>query len=466
MQLARIDGDTRGMNGNSRSKQRHDRLPECRRFDRGPMSNGESDLCLLSSTYACPCDESVMYDEALYPSYAQGMWVWVEGDAEPYLDLVLGYSSNNFGHCHPEIRQAAQDSCARMSQIHSFHTRDKLMLSEYLVSAISNTKPYQVYFDIGGSSVVEGALRLCRAYTGRRVVVSFSGAFHGTGYLAATVTDPALLDKGQYGLGNFDQDVIVLPFPDRRGSVSTADCIALLDHVLAAGNVAGVIIEPIQGAAGFIAPHEDFIPALRKQTAAAEVPLIIDDIQMGVGRTGALYSFTRYGIEPDIVLLSKSLAGGYYPLSALIVDRNLFKAVPTRGTAFQSTFNNNPMGVAIAYAALQIAEHNGYFENAAAQGGKLLEELDFLEDCPAIVNLRGTGLAIAFDVCDKDAMPSRELARRFMHSALHEHVLLYACGIAGNVIKIAPALWMDDCDRSVIVDALALCLARFSNDWL
>jgi 4-aminobutyrate aminotransferase/(S)-3-amino-2-methylpropionate transaminase len=284
------------------------------------LSPGVVGLGALRSAYACPCDESVMYETLLYPMRAKGMWVWVEDDGDPYLDLVLGYSSNNFGHCHPQIVEAAQEACARLTQVHSFHTRAKLLLSEWLSLAVILNRPYQVYFDIGGASVVGGALRLCRAATGNRIVVGFSGAFHGTSYLAATVTDPRLLDKRQYGLGDFDGDVVRLPFPDRLGSVSSADCLGLLDGVLAQEDVAAVIVEPIQGAAGFIQPHNDFLPGLRERTAASQVPLIVDEIQMGVGRAGALYSFSRHGIEPDVVTLSKSLAGGMFPLSALIAD--------------------------------------------------------------------------------------------------------------------------------------------------
>lgn len=427
------------------------------------IGGARPELSMLRDTYACRCDESVMYDEALYPSRASGMWVWVEDDDEPYLDLVLGYSSNNFGHCHPEILAAAREACANLSQMHSFQTRVKLRLSQQLSEAVSSKWPYEVYFDVGGASVVGGALRLCRASTGNRLIVCFTGAFHGTSYDAATVTDDALLDKAQYGLGRLDADVIRLPFPDRYGPTATSDCLALLDDVLARGDVAGVIVEPIQGAAGFIIPPDDFLPRLRERTADVQVPLILDEIQTGVGRTGAMFAFQRYDIEPDIVLVSKSLAGGYYPLSALIAAPALFDGVPLRGTAFQSTFNNNPLGIAVALETLRIAAHHGLFENAAAQGSRLLRDLRFLSSCPPIVRLRGRGLAIAFDFIDADGAPSRDLARSFMHCALREHVILYACGVHGNVVKIAPMLGIDDGERALIADVLARTVARFAE---
>lgn len=430
----------------------------------GSVTVGQSDLSGLIGAYACSCDESVMYDSVLYPEQAAGMWVWMENDSEPYLDLVLGYSSNSFGHVHEEISRAAQDACGRLTQIHSFHTRAKLELSELLSQGVSPHRPYNVYFDVGGASVVGGALRLCRSHTGNRKIVCFSGAFHGTSYLAATVTDDALLDKSQYGLGSLDEDIVRLPYPDQHGLVSTDSCVELLEAAFNDGDVAGVIVEPIQGAAGFRIPRADFLPRLRELTRNADVPLILDEIQTGVGRTGALYSFSRYGIEPDIVLLSKSLAGGYFPLSSLIADPAYFESVPAWRTAFQSTFNNSPFGVAVALETLRIAARECIFENAAKQGPKLLQELNFLSSCPSIVNLRGDGLAIAFDLVGSRGESSRELAQLFTRSALQQHVIVYACGIAGNVVKIAPMLGINDDDRAIITDALKRSLSTFLKE--
>lgn len=421
----------------------------------------ERDLGILRARYACPCDESAMFDEPLYPSRAIGMWVWVEGQATPYLDLVLGYSSLNFGHCNPRIAEAVAGAATNLSQIHSFNTRDKLVLSQRLATAIPGNREYQVYFDVGGSSVVGAALRLCRASTGRRKVAAYAGAFHGTGYLAATVTDPALLDRAQYGLGDLCDDVVRIPYPDRHGSVSTDQSLAALDRAISEFELAAVIVEPVQGAGGFIMPPDDFLPRLRERTSSADVRLVIDDIQMGVGRTGALFSFARTGINPDVVLLSKSLAGGYYPLSALIADAALFAEVPAVGTAFQSTFNNSPFGIAIARRTLEIAHEDRVFENARSKGAQLLAGLAFITTSPFISRLRGDGLAIAFDFEDRQGLPSAQLARLFTQCALDEHVLVYACGVHRSVVKIAPELTIDDDGIAVVVDALTRCLRRF-----
>ena len=119
----------------------------------------EVDYASLKDTYACPCDESTMYDKFLMPVKANGMWVWFDGEEEPYLDLVLNYSSVNFGHCYPPIVEIAKEVIGRVDQIHSFHSKDKLELSEYLSRKVSIDEDYKVYFNIGGSAAVSDAIR-------------------------------------------------------------------------------------------------------------------------------------------------------------------------------------------------------------------------------------------------------------------------------------------------------------------
>ena len=424
------------------------------------------ELQRMRDDYACPCDESTMFDRLLLPRRASGMWVWVENDEEPYLDLVMGYSSLNFGHCHPEIVGFVNEAAERLSQIHSFHTIPKLQLSKYLVDAVDPDGGYKVYFDIGGTSVVAAAMRLCRSYTNRKTVISFEGAFHGAGYQPSTVSDHRLLNEEQYGLSQNSAYVEKLPFPSRHSGVSLDRHMQMLEELVAREKPAAVLVEPIQGAAGFIMPHDDFLPRLREFTASEQIMLIADEIQMGMGRTGYLYSFQHWGITPDIVLISKSLSGGYFPLSAIIARSELFENVSPVATAFQSTFNNNPFGIQIALNIMDMIDRENLYENARTQGSKLQKQLRFIEDSPFTANLRGHGLAIAFDFVDSKSSgrPAPELARRFANIALDEHVFVYACGVDRSTIKFAPMITIDDDDISIIVKRLRACFAAFNGE--
>ncbi|MCW8830441.1 MAG: aspartate aminotransferase family protein [Gammaproteobacteria bacterium] len=422
------------------------------------MTNFET----LRDKYACPCDESTMYEPFLLPVKAEGMKVWFDGDPEPYIDLVLGYSSNNFGHNHPLLVKAAQDAAAKIAQIHSFHTKDKLLLSQYLADKVSKEQPYNVYFDIGGTSVVASAIRLCRSYTKKRYIVCFDGAYHGASQLGASVTDDGFIDKAQYVINNVSDFVIRLPFPGKHTDVTTDDSIRQLEEAIQNNDVAGVIVEPVQGANGFIFPEDDFLPRLREVTESNEVMLIMDEIQVGLGRIGHFFAYQKWGIVPDIVVLSKSLSGGFYPLSAIIARPQLFNSVSSNATAFQSTFNNNPLGINIALKVMEFIENENCLENSMVKGETLLHKLSFLEDSPYISNLRGEGLAIAFDMTEKNApnQPSKKYAKKLKDVALDEHLIIYSCGRNGDVIKLAPSLMIEDKDIEFIVNKLKIVLEK------
>ena len=177
-------------------------------------NDSEMDYASVKDTYACPCDESKMYDKFLMPVKSKGIWVWFDGQEEPYLDLVLNYSSVNFGHCYPPIVKIVREVVERVDQIHSFHSKDKLELSEYLSKKVSKDENYKVYFNIGGSAAVSDAIRLCRHTTGKKYMISFDGSFHGVSRIAASVADDRLVAKEQFGIPISDYTFSV-PFPSR-----------------------------------------------------------------------------------------------------------------------------------------------------------------------------------------------------------------------------------------------------------
>jgi len=424
----------------------------------------EVDYASLKDTYACPCDESTMYDKFLMPVKAKGMWVWFDGDEEPYLDLVLNYSSVNFGHCYPPIVEIAKKVIERVDQIHSFHSKDKLELSEYLSKKVSIDEEYKVYFNIGGSAAVSDAIRLCRYSTGRRHMISFDGSFHGVSHTAASVADDRLVVKEQFGIPISDYTFSV-PFPSTHNDVTINSCLERIEKLIVDNDIAGIIVEPIQGAGGFIIPKDSFLLELSNLCKRCEVKLIIDEIQVGFGRAGSLFVYQQYGVtNPDIVLLSKSIAGGYFPVSAVIARSNLFDNVPVRGTAFQTTFNNSSFGLAIANQLMKLVEKEKIFESVLEKGAILLKKLSFMAKSPYVANLRGVGLAIAFDIVDPlSKLPSDKLAKIFVSQCLEGHVISYACGVHFNSVKVIASLVVSNDEIDTIVERLVMCLQRFHD---
>jgi 4-aminobutyrate aminotransferase-like enzyme len=416
----------------------------------------------IKDTYACPCDESKMYNKFLMPVKSKGMWIWFADQEEPYLDLVLNYSSVNFGHCYPPIVKIVEDVIGRVDQIHSFHSKDKLELSEYLSKKVSTDRNYKVYFNIGGSAAVSDAIRLCRYSTGKRFMISFEGSFHGVSDAAVSVTDDRLVVKEQFGIPISDYTFSV-PFPSKYNDVTVRECLQRIEKFLMAHDVAGIIVEPIQGAGGFIIPKDSFLLELSNLCIRCKVNLIIDEIQVGFGRAGSFFVYQQYGVEhPDIVLLSKSIAGGYFPVSAVIARSELFANVPVRGTAFQTTFNNSSLGLGIANQLMKLVEEEKLFDNILETGKLFLEKLKFLSKSPYVLNLRGVGLAIAFDIVDPiSKLPSNKLAKIFVEQSLEEHVITYACGVHFNSIKIIPSIVVTSEEIDIIANRLEKCLQRF-----
>jgi 4-aminobutyrate aminotransferase-like enzyme len=414
--------------------------------------------------FACPCDESKMYDRFLMPVKSKGMWVWFEGETDPYLDLVLNYCSVNFGHSYPPIVEIVKKAAERGEQIHSFHSKDKLELSEYLAKKAGEDKKYKVYFNVGGSAAVSDAIRLCRFATGNRYMISFSGAFHGVSDAAAAVTDDRLVAKAQYGIPMADYTFFV-PFPGTHTNISVTQCISKIEGLISTYDIAGVIVEPIQGAAGFIFPKDSFLPKLSALCTKHNVNLIMDEIQAGFGRAGSFFAFQYYGVkEPDIVLLSKSIAGGYFPVSAVIARADFFDPVPSRGTAFQTTFNNSFMGLYIANQVIKLVQTQRLFDNILEKGEVFLEKLQFLTQSPYVKNLRGLGFAMAFDIMDPlTGAASDKLAKQFVSQCLEQNVIVYACGVDFNTIKLIPSLLATDQEIDFISDSLKTCLTKFQD---
>ncbi len=426
--------------------------------------SSEIDYASLRDMHACPCDESKMYDKFLMPVKAEGMWVWFDGEEEPYLDLVLNYSSVNFGHCYPPIVEIAKKVVERVDQIHSFHSKDKLELSEYLSKKVSTDENYKVYFNIGGSAAVSDAIRLCRYSTGKRYMISFDGSFHGVSHTAASVVDDRLVAKEQFGIP-VSEYTFSVPFPSTTNDVSVSYCLEKIEELIEKNDVAGIIIEPIQGAGGFIIPKDSFLVELSELCKRSEVKLIIDEIQVGFGRAGSFFVYQQYGVtNPDIVLLSKSIAGGYFPVSAVIARSTFFDNVPLRGTAFQTTFNNSSFGLGIANQLMKLVEREKIFDKIPEKGDTLLKKLRFLDKSPYVADLRGMGLAIAFDIIDPvSKMPSDKLAKIFVSQCLKEHVISYACGVNFNSIKIIPSIVVTNEEIDIISEKLDNCLQKFHN---
>ena len=417
------------------------------------------ELHQMYDQFCCHCDETEMYDRFLVVEKAEGLYVWFKSENEPYLDLVMGYSSLNFGHRHPRVREAVEEAAGMLDHIHSFNCESKILLSKTLVEQAPGTTDMRVYFPVGGAMAVETSVKLARAYTKKTKLVSFSGAFHGYSYGAMMITDGAFINKRQYA--PYPGEEVRLPYADcyhcDEQTKCTLKCLSVAEQCLSQDNdIAGLVIEPIQGAAGFIIPPKEFIVGLKKLCHDKSVLFIDDEIQVGMGRSGRMFAIEHFNVEPDIILLGKSLAGGYYPISAVIARAEIWDCVSPRGSAIDSTFANSPLGTYVALQVQRILQEEHYIENAERIGAYFTEELRHFERYENIDNVTGLGLTQSFEVVKgkKTKEPAPEIAKEIQSEALRRWVIIYVGGAKQNRIKFTLPLWVRKEDIDMIIEKL------------
>jgi ornithine--oxo-acid transaminase len=352
---------------------------------------------------------------------AEGVWVWdVEG--RRLMDCLASYSALNQGHNHPVVRRALVEQSARLSLTSRAFRNDQLGLFQQELAELSG---YEKVLPMNtGAEAVETAIKAVRkwAYTvkgiadGEAEILVFENNFHGR---TTTIVGFSSDEQYRHGFGPFAPGFRLLPFGD-------ADAVA----AAMGPNVAAVLVEPIQGEGGIIVPPDGYLRRLREITSEHGALLAVDEIQSGLGRTGKLFAHQHEGIRPDVVILGKALGAGLYPVSAVLADNEVMDLFQPGDHG--STFGGNPLGAAVARAALKVLLDEGMIENSARLGAYLLERLQAI-DSPHIREVRGRGLWAGIEL-----EPAAGGARRFCE-ALERQGLL-AKETHEHVIRVAPPL--------------------------
>lgn len=396
-------------------------------------------------------DEIGIYNPNLSVEKAQGNLIWFEDGQEPYFDLMMAYGSTNFGHCNPIIVSAVKKTTERLDNIPAFNTSERDELSSILVDYLpSKNKDYQVYYTVGGAKAVDASIKLARIFTKKNGVICFDGAFHG--YISGLI---GITDRGYF---NESYDVIQnlqifdLPFPDNNNGHSSDNVLSQLEKLLEEKNseIGVLVIEPIQGASGFKQTDKRFFEELQKLAKRYQIVIIADEIQMGIGRTGLFYSFERYGFEPDIILLGKSLAGGFYPLSAIIARKEYFDLIGGNKSGLDSTFSNNAFGIAIAREVVRMIADQKILEKSQQSGKKFYDLVkDLQEKHPHLItNTSVIGLACGIQT------PSTEKASLIKNKAFENKLIIQTAGTKGDYLKIAPSLLITEYELENAFDLL------------
>ncbi|MBZ0161502.1 MAG: 4-aminobutyrate--2-oxoglutarate transaminase [Notoacmeibacter sp.] len=392
----------------------------------------------------------------IFADRAENAEIWdVEG--RRYIDFASGIAVLNTGHRHPKVIKAVQDQLERFT--HTCHQvvpyENYVALAERLNALVPGKSEKKTIFVTTGAEALENAVKIARASTGRNAVVAFSGGFHGRTFMGMAMTGKVFPYK--VGFGAMPGDVYHAPFPIDLHGVSEDDSIAALERLFKAdvdpARVAAIVIEPVQGEGGFYVAPKSFMQRLRAICDQHGILLVVDEVQTGFARTGTMLAIEQFGIEPDLVTMAKSLAGGF-PLAAVTGKASIMDAAAPGGLG--GTYGGNPLGIAAAHAVLDVIEEEQLCERANRLGQRLKQRLEGLRgDVPEISDIRGPGFMNAVEFKDAaSGAPNSAFANRVREIALSKGLILLTCGIHANVIRFLSPITIQDDIFSEALDIL------------
>jgi len=402
--------------------------------------------------------------------------VWAEArgsnvrdvDGNIYVDLSSAFAVAGVGHAHPRVVEAARTQSERL--IHAmgdlFPSREKILLGEKLAALTPGDLQHSI-LGMSGSDAVEAAIKTAMIATGRSRVLAFHGGYHG-------------MSLGALGVSGY-RDAFRAPFRGMAGAqelrlpYATCSacplghtypscelaCMSFVERVLTGDafgseDIAAVIVEPIQGRAGDIVPPLGWLPRLREVTEQLGICLIFDEIYTGFGRTGAWFACEHEGVVPDLLVVGKGMGGGF-PISAAIGRASVMETwEASKGEAIHtSTFLGNPLGCAMAIAAIEAMEEEDLVARSRDLGTRAKARLtDGLAECARVAEVRGRGLMLGVALLDTKGRPWGGGGVHAMHAMLERGFLVSPGGVAGDVVSLAPPFVISEEQLDAGVDAL------------
>jgi 4-aminobutyrate aminotransferase/(S)-3-amino-2-methylpropionate transaminase len=356
----------------------------------------------------------------------------------------------NTGHRHPKVMAAVEAQMARFThtafQVTAYEPY--VELAEKLNARAPFSGPAKTIFFTTGGEALENAVKIARAATGRTAVITFTGAFHGRTMLTMAMTGKVLPYKKKFG--PMPAEVYHLPFPNELHGVSVKQALDALAFLFRADvepeRVAAIAVEPVQGEGGFYETPVELWRELRRICDEHGIVLIADEVQTGFGRTGKLFAVEHTGVEPDLITMAKSLAGGF-PLSGVLGRAAIMDAPEPGGLG--GTYGGSPIACAAALAVLEAIEEEKLLDRANAVGAHIkarLEKISARNDVAPITGIRGNGAMIGFDIVKSRGSyePDADATKKVTSFAIENGLILLSCGVYGNVVRILVPLTVSD----------------------
>ncbi len=370
-------------------------------------------------------------------------------DGNEYIDFNSGLVCLNVGHCHPKVVDAIKKQSEKFLHFSNtdFYYRPVVDLAEKLCEITPGKFSKKAYFGNSGAEAVEAAVKLSKWHTRKQRFIAYISAFHGRtlGALSFTASKPV---QRRYFFPMLP-GVTHVPYPNCyrcpfKLSYPDCDywCVDFIDEMVLQKyvppeEVAGILVEPIQGEGGYVVPPPEYFKRLKRIADKYGLLMIDDEIQAGVGRTGRWFAIQHWKVEPDVVCIAKSIAAGL-PLGVIVSRARL---MDWEGGSHASTFGGNPLSCAAALASIEAITEENLLENATKQGNYIMKRLENLKDeCEILGDVRGKGLMIGAEIVeDKDTKkPAKEKASKIMLRCWKRGIAIITCGV--STLRIAPPL--------------------------
>ncbi len=450
----------------------------------------ENDLRVLEQTY-CSHGDTVHYtDHPKFFAGCDGSFMYDEAGTA-FLDLQMWYSAVNFGYRNPRLNAAAHRQLDTLPQVASQYLhREKVELATMIAQDAERKfgQKGRVHFNVGGAQAVEDSLKLVRNYSGgKSLMFAFEGGYHGR-TLGATSITSSYRYRRRYG--HFGERAQFIEFPYHfRGPKGMSKeeyghyCVqkfarlfeseynGVWDPKAGKSEYAAFYIEPIQGTGGYVIPPMNFFVELKKVLDEHGILLVVDEIQMGVYRTGKLWSIEHFGVSPDVLVFGKAITNGLNPLSGIWAREEMINPTIFPPGSTHSTFASNPMGTAVALETLKMAEEENFAASVTLKGAAFLDGLRQLQKKHAIVGeVDGLGLALRMEICRDDSFTPDKATLDWMSdegmkgdmivNGRKYGLVLDVGGYHKNVITFAPNLNISFEEINLAIELLDQLLKR------
>ncbi|HXO15657.1 MAG TPA: 4-aminobutyrate--2-oxoglutarate transaminase [Steroidobacteraceae bacterium] len=398
---------------------------------------------------------------AVYAERACNAEIWdVEG--RRYIDFASGISVLNTGHVHPKVQQAVArqlekliHTCFQVTPYESY-----VALAEQLNALAPGASPKKTIFLTTGAEAVENAIKIARFHTKRSAVIAFSGSFHGRTLACVSLTGKVQPYKA--GFGPMLPEIYHLPYPMLYHGVTLEHSLQALEQLFKAdvdpARVAAIIIEPVLGEGGFYAAPSELLRRLRSLCDSHGIVLIADEIQCGFGRTGRMFAIEHAGVEPDLITIAKSVAGGV-PLSAVTGKADIMDAPGPGGLG--GTFAGSPLGCAAGLAVLEVMREEQLLKRAQEIGRFMNSRLKGLQvRFPCVGEVRALGAMVAVELVKNSRAdaPDPDLTKALVQAAGRRGLVILSCGVYANVIRFLAPLTISDAHLKEGCDLFELAL--------